>query len=106
VKFNPGDYEVKQVFYPSKDGTKVPMFIVAKKGLKLDGNNPVCLTGYGGFNISMTPSFRATCASWIDKGGVFALPNLRLHQLQAVILVFNSPLQFCRNRLPVPATAI
>jgi len=77
VNFDPDLYETKQIFYASKDGTKVPMFVVAKKGLKLDGNNPVCLTGYGGFNISMTPSFRATCASWIEKGGVFALPNLR-----------------------------
>lgn len=77
VDFDPDRYETKQIFYASKDGTKVPMFIVCKKGLKLDGNNPVYLTGYGGFNISMTPSFTASYASWIEKGGVFALPNLR-----------------------------
>jgi prolyl oligopeptidase len=77
VHFDPDRYETKQMFYPSKDGTKVPMFIVSRKGLKLEGNNPVFLTGYGGFNISMTPSFSASCAIWIEKGGVFALPNLR-----------------------------
>jgi len=77
VDFDPDRYETKQIFYASKDGTKVPMFIVDKKGLKLDGNNPVYLTGYGGFNISITPVFRPSCASWIEKGGVFALPNLR-----------------------------
>jgi prolyl oligopeptidase len=77
VDFNPGRYETKQIFYVSKDGTKIPMFIVCKKGIQLDGNNPVFLTGYGGFNISMTPSFAAAYASWIEKGGVFALPNLR-----------------------------
>jgi prolyl oligopeptidase len=77
VDFNPGRYETKQIFYVSKDGTKIPMFIVCKKGIQLDGNNPVFLTGYGGFNISMTPSFAASYASWIEKGGVFALPNLR-----------------------------
>jgi prolyl oligopeptidase len=77
VDFDPDRYETKQIFYPSKDGTKVPMFIVSRKGLKLEGNNPVFLTGYGGFNISMTPSFSASCAIWIEKGGVFALPNLR-----------------------------
>jgi prolyl oligopeptidase len=77
VNFDPDRYETKQIFYASKDGTKVPMFIVSRKGLKLEGNNPVFLTGYGGFNISMTPSFSASCAIWIEKGGVFALPNLR-----------------------------
>ena len=77
VNFDPDLYETKQIFYASKDGTKIPMFIVGHKGLKLDGNNPVFLTGYGGFNISMTPSFRGTCVSWIEKGGVYALPNLR-----------------------------
>jgi prolyl oligopeptidase len=77
VNFDPDLYETKQIFYASKDGTKIPMFIVGRKGLQLDGNNPVYLTGYGGFNISMTPSFTATYASWIEKGGVFALPNLR-----------------------------
>ncbi len=77
VDFDPDRFETKQIFYASKDGTKVPMFIVNQKGLKLDGNNPVFLTGYGGFNISMTPSFAASYATWIEKGGVFALPNLR-----------------------------
>jgi prolyl oligopeptidase len=57
VKFNPEEFETKQVFYPSKDGTKVPMFIIHKKGIKLDGNNPTMLYAYGGFNISLTPSF-------------------------------------------------
>jgi prolyl oligopeptidase len=77
VDFDPDRYETKQIFYASKDGTKIPMFIVSKKGLQLDGNNPVYLTGYGGFNISMTPGFAASYVSWIEKGGVFALPNLR-----------------------------
>ncbi|MBV9106081.1 MAG: S9 family peptidase [Verrucomicrobia bacterium] len=77
VDFDPDRYETKQIFYASNDGTKIPMFIVCKKGLQLDGNNPVFLTGYGGFNISMTPSFGASYAIWIEKGGVFALPNLR-----------------------------
>jgi len=77
VDFNADEYETKQIFYRSKDGTKIPMFIVNKKGIKLDGNNPVYLTGYGGFNISITPSFSASYLSWIEKGGVFALPNLR-----------------------------
>jgi prolyl oligopeptidase len=77
VNFDPDRYETKQIFYASKDGTRIPMFIVCKKGLELAGNSPVFLTGYGGFNISMTPSFTASCASWIEKGGVFALPNLR-----------------------------
>ncbi len=77
VNFDPDQYETKQIFYASKDGTKVPMFIVGKKGLQLDGNNPVFLTGYGGFNISLTPSFSPSYAAWIQKGGVFALPNLR-----------------------------
>jgi prolyl oligopeptidase len=70
-------FETKQVFYNSKDGTEVPMFIVHKKGLELDGNNPTLLYGYGGFNISMTPSFSTTRAVWMEQGGVFALANLR-----------------------------
>ena len=77
VKFNPADYETNQVFYASKDGTKVPMFIVHKKGLKLDGRNPAYLTGYGGFNISEQPGFSAANIILLENGGVFALPNLR-----------------------------
>ncbi|MCC9135828.1 prolyl oligopeptidase family protein [Pontibacter silvestris] len=70
-------YETKQVFYTSKDGTKVPMFIVHKKGLKLDGSNPTLLYAYGGFNISLTPSFSVSNMLWLENGGVYALPNLR-----------------------------
>ncbi len=77
VKFSPNDYEVKQVFYPSKDGTKIPMFIVHKKGLKLDGTNPTLLYGYGGFNISMTPGFSVSRLAWLEMGGVYAVANLR-----------------------------
>ena len=77
VKFDPADYETKQVFYASKDGTKVPMFIVHKKGLKLDGKNPAYLTGYGGFNISEQPSFSPAYLVLLENGGIFALPNLR-----------------------------
>jgi prolyl oligopeptidase len=77
VKFDPSAYETKQVFYPSKDGTKVPMFIVHKKGLKLDGKNPVFLTAYGGFNISETPAFSVANIILLENGGVYALPNLR-----------------------------
>ena len=77
VKFNPSDYEVKQVFYTSKDGTRVPMFITHKKGIKLDGTNPTLLYGYGGFNVSMTPSFSVSRLVWMEQGGVFAMPNLR-----------------------------
>jgi prolyl oligopeptidase len=77
VKFNPEDYEVKQVFYPSKDGTKVPMFITAKKGIALDGNNPTLLYGYGGFNIPLTPAFSITRVAWLEMGGVFVQANLR-----------------------------
>lgn len=77
VKFHPEDYETKQVWYDSKDGTKVPMFIVHKKGLKLDGNNPTLLYAYGGFNISLTPSFSIARIAWLEQGGVYAMPNLR-----------------------------
>ncbi|MDQ6788959.1 MAG: prolyl oligopeptidase family serine peptidase [Acidobacteriota bacterium] len=77
VKFNPDDYEVKQVFYASKDGTKIPMFIVNKKGIKLDGNNPTLLYAYGGFNISLTPAFSVSRLAWLEMGGVYAVPNLR-----------------------------
>ena len=77
VKFNPNDFEVKQVFYNSKDGTRVPMFIVHKKGIKLDGNNPTLLYGYGGFNISQTPGFSVARLPWLEMGGVFAVANIR-----------------------------
>ncbi len=77
VAFNPNDYEVKQVFYKSKDGTRVPMFIVHKKGIKLDGNNPTLLYGYGGFNISQTPAFSVSRMVWMEMGGVYAVANLR-----------------------------
>ena len=77
VEFNPANYETKQVFYASKDGTKVPMFITYKKGLKLDGNNPTYLYGYGGFNISMTPGFSVANMVWMEMGGVYAQPSLR-----------------------------
>ncbi len=75
--FNQEDYETKQVFYPSKDGTKVPMFITYKKGLKLDGNNPTYLYGYGGFNISLPPAFSVSNLVWMEMGGVYAQANLR-----------------------------
>jgi prolyl oligopeptidase len=77
VKFNPADFETKQVFYGSKDGTKVPMFIVHKKGLKLDGRNPTFLTAYGGFNISITPGFSEANIILLENGGVYAEANLR-----------------------------
>lgn len=77
VKFNPADYESKQVFYRSKDGTQVPMIITHKKGLKLDGSNPTMLYGYGGFNVSLTPSFSVSNLVWMEMGGVYAVPNLR-----------------------------
>src|SRR5262249_39779967 len=70
-------FEVKQVFYPSKDGTKIPMFLVHKKGLKLDGSAPGWLYGYGGFNIVMKPQFAVPPLVWIEKGGVYAMANLR-----------------------------
>ena len=77
VKFIPEDYETKLVFYASKDGTKVPMFIVHKKGLVLDGKNPAFLTAYGGFNISMQPGFNPSTIILLENGGVFAQPCLR-----------------------------
>jgi prolyl oligopeptidase len=77
VDFNPADYESKQVFYTSKDGTRVPMIITHKKGLKLDGQNPTLLYGYGGFNISLTPAFSVGNLVWMEMGGVYAVPNLR-----------------------------
>lgn len=77
VKFNPEDYESKQIFYTSKDGTKVPMIITYKKGTKLDGTNPTMLYAYGGFNVSLTPSFSIANAVWLENGGIYAVPNLR-----------------------------
>ena len=75
--FSPTDYEVKQIFFKSKDGTKIPMFVIYKKGLKRDGKNPTLLTGYGGFNISITPYFSSLRIGWMEQGGVFAVVNLR-----------------------------
>jgi len=75
--FESDQFESKQVFYTSKDGTKVPMLISYKKGLVLDGNNPTMLYAYGGFNVSLTPSFSGTVGSWLELGGVYAVPNLR-----------------------------
>lgn len=77
LKFDPALYETKQVFYTSKDGTKVPMFLSYKKGLKLDGANPTLLYGYGGFNISLLPEFAASHVLWMEMGGVYAQPSLR-----------------------------
>ena len=77
AKFNSDDYESKQVFYTSKDGTKVPMIISYKKGIKLDGKNPTMLYGYGGFNVSLTPSFSIANAVWMENGGIYAVPNIR-----------------------------
>ncbi|RFN59230.1 prolyl oligopeptidase family serine peptidase [Marixanthomonas ophiurae] len=77
IDFNPENYESKQVFYTSKDGTKVPMIITHKRGIELNGKNPTILYGYGGFNISLTPSFSITNAVWMEQGGIYAVPNLR-----------------------------
>lgn len=74
---NPDDYQVEQVFYNSKDGTRVPMFIVHKKGIKLDGSNPTMLHGYGGFNASCVPNFTPSRLIWLEQGGIFALANIR-----------------------------
>jgi prolyl oligopeptidase len=76
-RFKPEDFEVRQVFYPSKDGTMIPMFITAKKGVKLDGSNPTLLYGYGGYGVSITPQFVPELAGWLDIGGVVAVANLR-----------------------------
>jgi prolyl oligopeptidase len=77
VAFRPEDYETRQVFFASKDGTRIPMFITHRRGLKLDGTNPTYLYGYGGFAISLTPSFSVANLVWMEMGGVFAMPNLR-----------------------------
>lgn len=77
VDFNPDAYETQQIFYPSKDGTLIPMFITAKKGIELNGNNPTILYGYGGFNISLTPSFSISRLVWLEMGGIYAIANLR-----------------------------
>ena len=75
--FDPAKYETKQVSYASRDGTRVPMFVTAKKGLALDGSNPTILYGYGGFNIPIQPGYSAAVAAWLDLGGVYAVANLR-----------------------------
>lgn len=77
LSFDTSKYEAKQVFYKSKDGTQVPMFIVHKKGIKLDGSNPTLLYGYGGFNVSNTPWFSTSRTVWMDMGGVWCLANIR-----------------------------
>ncbi|ABA20088.1 prolyl oligopeptidase, Serine peptidase, MEROPS family S09A [Trichormus variabilis ATCC 29413] len=77
VDFNPDNYETKQVFYQSQDGTQVPMFITHKKGIQLDGNNPTYLYAYGGFNVSLTPNFSVSMLVWMEMGGVYAMPNIR-----------------------------
>jgi prolyl oligopeptidase len=77
VNFDPDLYETVQVFYPSKDGTKIPMFITHKKGLQLDGSHPCILYGYGGFSISLTPAFSVSRIVWLEMGGIYAIANLR-----------------------------
>lgn len=77
IDFNPEDYESHQIFYSSKDGTKIPMIITHKKGLEMNGKNPTMLYGYGGFNISLTPGFSIANAVWMEQGGIYAVPNLR-----------------------------
>ena len=77
VKFDPEDFVTRQVFYQSKDGTRIPMFLVHNERLLLDGNNPTYLYGYGGFNISLTPGFSVATIAWLERGGVYAQPNLR-----------------------------
>jgi prolyl oligopeptidase len=77
VAFNPDDYTTTQVFYPSADGTAIPMFITHKAGLALDGNNPTLLYGYGGFGVSLTPGFSPSYLVWMEMGGIYAVPNLR-----------------------------
>ena len=77
VKYQPDDFDTKQVFYKSKDGTQIPMFIISKKGIKLDGTNPTLLYGYGGFNIPLTPNFSSSRIAYIENGGIYAVANLR-----------------------------
>lgn len=77
IDFNPEDFETKQVFYESKDGTKVPMFITYKKGIELNGKNPTYLYAYGGFNVSLRPSFSTSRIVWLENGGIYAQPNIR-----------------------------
>jgi prolyl oligopeptidase len=77
LSFNPASYETKQVFYKSKDGTRIPMFLTYRKGIKLDGKNPTLLYGYGGFDIALTPEFSPQYIEWMEMGGLFAVANLR-----------------------------
>jgi prolyl oligopeptidase len=77
IAFDAARYETKQVFVTSRDGTRVPMFVTARRGLTLDGRNPTLMYAYGGFNVSMTPAFSPTTLAWLDMGGVYAVPNLR-----------------------------
>lgn len=77
VAFSPGDFETRQVFYRSADGSRIPMFITSKRGVKLDGSAPTLLYGYGGFNISLTPAFAVANLAWLERGGIYAVANLR-----------------------------
>ena len=77
VPFDASGYETRQVFFPSKDGTRIPMFVTHKKGMALDGTNPTMLYAYGGFNVNQVPAFSASVATWLEMGGVYAVPNLR-----------------------------
>src|SRR4029077_7033716 len=77
LAFDPADYETSQVFYKSKDGTSIPMFLSHRQGFRPDGTTPTLLYGYGGFNISLTPVFSVSRLQWMEMGGVFALANLR-----------------------------
>jgi prolyl oligopeptidase len=77
IPFEPARYETRQVWYPSRDGTRVPLFVMHRKGLPLDGRNPALLYGYGGFAVSITPAFSTTAAWWLEQGGVYAVANIR-----------------------------
>jgi len=77
IKFDPSGYQTEQVFYPSKDGTRIPMFLTHKKGLVKHGDNPTLLYGYGGFNVSLTPTFSLVALLWVEHGGIYAVANLR-----------------------------